>query len=221
MNNILFAIAGGLIPAILWLWFWLREDPHPEPKKILLLTFLYGMMAVAFALVLEYAVKLYFAGAIMYFFWAIIEEFTKYYAANRAALRRPSYDEPVDALVYLITAALGFACLENILFMFKDFSAGGMLSGLITGNLRFIGATLLHTASSAVVGASLAFSFFHRENRKINLAGGLLLASFLHFLFNYFIINNGGENVLKIFIPLWFFIIIIFFIFEKIKRIKK
>jgi RsiW-degrading membrane proteinase PrsW (M82 family) len=219
-NNVIFAVFGGFLPVILWLWFWLREDPHPEPKKIILLTFFYGMVTVAIAMLFEYGVKIYFSGAIMFLLWAIIEEILKYLAANNAALKRPSYDEPVDALVYMITAALGFACLENILFIFKAVSSEGMLVSLITGNLRFIGATLLHASSSAIVGASLAFSFFHKESRRVNLLGGLLLASFLHFLFNYFIIKNSGENILKIFIPLWIVTIVIFFIFEKVKRIK-
>jgi len=216
---ILFSIAVGILPTIFWLWFWLKEDPHPEPKRILLLTFLYGMASTIPAILGEYITKIFVTGSLMYLFWAIIEETLKYYAAKKAALDKPFYDEPVDALVYLITAALGFACLENILFSFNDFLKTGILAGLLTGNVRFIGATLLHTASSAIVGASLAFSFFHKEKEHYNVIGGLLLASFLHFLFNYSIINLKG-NIFKIFIPLWILIIVIFFVFEKIKRLK-
>jgi len=216
---ILFSIAVGILPTIFWLWFWLKEDPHPEPKRILLLTFLYGIASTIPAILGEYITKIFVTGSLMYLFWAIIEETLKYYAAKKAALDKPFYDEPVDALVYLITAALGFACLENILFSFNDFLKTGILAGLLTGNVRFIGATLLHTASSAIVGASLAFSFFHKEKEHYNVIGGLLLASFLHFLFNYSIINLKG-NIFKIFIPLWILIIVIFFVFEKIKRLK-
>jgi RsiW-degrading membrane proteinase PrsW (M82 family) len=216
-----FALGGGILPALFWLWFWLKEDPHPEPRGVLIITFFSGMIAVGGALILEYLVSLYFGGIIMLLLWAFTEEILKYLAAWKAALVKPSFDEPIDALVYLITAALGFAALENIFFILKSFSADGLLPGLITGNLRFIGATLLHTATSAIIGASIAFSFFHKEKRKYNVVGGILLAGFLHFVFNYFIIKSGGESVLKIFIPLWLGIIIIIFIFEKVKRIKK
>jgi RsiW-degrading membrane proteinase PrsW (M82 family) len=164
---------------------------------------------------------LYFSGIVLLLLWAFTEEILKYLAAWKIAFVKPCFDEPIDALVYLITAALGFAALENIFFILKTFSTDGMLSSFITGNLRFIGATLLHTATSAIVGASLAFCFFHKEKRKYNVLGGLLLAGFLHFIFNYFIIKSSGENVLKIFIPLWLGIIIIIFIFEKVKRINK
>lgn len=216
-----FALGTGILPALFWLWFWLKEDPHPEPRGILVATFLSGMVAVGAALLFEYFFSLYFSGIVLLLLWAFTEEILKYLAAWKIAFVKPSFDEPIDALVYLITAALGFAALENIFFILKTFSTDGMLSSFITGNLRFIGATLLHTATSAIVGASLAFSFFHKEKRKYNVLGGLLLAGFLHFIFNYFIIKSSGESVLKIFIPLWLGIIIIIFIFEKVKRINK
>jgi RsiW-degrading membrane proteinase PrsW (M82 family) len=215
------ALAGGILPALFWLWFWLKEDPHPEPRRVLIATFFGGTIVVGGALVAEYLISLYFSGAIMLLFWAFGEEFLKYFAAWRIALTKPSFDEPIDALVYLITAALGFASLENILFSLKSFSSTGLVLGLITSNFRFIGATLLHTACSAVVGASIAFCFFHKEKMRYNVIGGIILATILHFAFNYFIIKSGGENILKIFLPLWLGIIIIIFICEKVKRIKK
>lgn len=216
-----FALGTGILPALFWLWFWLKEDPHPEPRGILVATFLSGMVVVGAALLFEYFFSLYFSGIILLLLWAFTEEILKYFAAWKTAFSKPSFDEPIDALVYLITAALGFAALENIFFILKTFSTDGMLASFITGNLRFIGATLLHTATSVIVGASIAFSFFHKEKRKYNVLGGLLLAGVLHFIFNYFIIKSSGESVLKIFIPLWLGIIIIIFIFEKVKRINK
>ena len=219
------------MPALLWLWFWLREDLHPEPRRILLLTFTAGMVMAIVALFLEQGTNVlitkwfvflpkWLFSVILLFVWAAIEEIAKYIAARRAALRLSSFDEPVDALIYLITAALGFAALENILFLLKVFDGHGMLAGLITGNLRFLGATLLHVVSSAIVGASVAFSFFHKEKLMRNVLGGLLFATILHTLFNFFIINSGDTNLFKILIPLWLAVVILFFIFEKIKGLK-
>lgn len=216
----LLALSGGFLPILVWLWFWLKEDSHPEPRKILFLTFFYGMLATIVALATEYTVSFYIKGAIALMIWAFAEEILKYFAARLAALKKPFFDEPIDALVYMITAALGFSMVENILFILSSFKAGGIFPGFITGNLRFIGATLLHTTTSALVGASIAFSFFHKEKMKYNIIGGLILSGFLHFIFNYFIIKNSGENILKLFIPLWLGIIIIIFVFEKVKRIK-
>jgi len=230
--DVFFAFVGGLLPALLWLWFWLREDLHPEPRRILFLTFIAGMMMAILALFLEQGANIlvtkwlnffpkWLFATVLLFVWAAIEEIVKYIAARRAALRLPSFDEPVDALIYLVTAALGFAALENILFLLKVSGSHGMLAGLITGNLRFLGATLLHVICSAMVGVSVAFSFFHKEKLIRNVLGGLLFATILHTLFNFFIINGGDSNLFKILVPLWLAVVILFFIFEKIKGLKK
>ncbi len=231
-TEIFFAFVGGVLPALLWLWFWLKEDANPEPRRVLLLTFIGGMVMAVVALFLEQLAFLAFnntfksfspgfASVFLLFVWALIEEMAKYSAARRVALRLPSFDEPVDALIYLITAALGFAALENILFLLKVVGTQGMVVGLITGNLRFLGATLLHVVTSAIVGASIAFSFFHKEKFFRNVVGGILLASVLHTLFNFFIIKSRGINLFEILIPLWLAVIVLMLIFEKIKGLKQ
>jgi len=231
-KEVFFAFMGGILPALLWLWFWLKEDPHPEPRKVLILTFLGGMMMAVAAL---FAEQLAFAGinylfspvgqgmtaTVMLFIWAGIEEIAKYSAARKIALRLPSFDEPVDAIIYLITAARGFASLENVLFLLKIFSNEGMIVGFITGNLRFLGATLLHVIASSAVGASIAFSFFHKEKLHRNVLGGLFIAIALHTLFNFFIIKSGGVDIFRILAPLWGAIIVLIIIFEKIRGLKQ
>lgn len=219
-STLFFAIAGGFIPSLLWLWFWLKEDNKPEPRANLIYTFVAGMVAVPLAMVFEYVTLFYIGltGSFSLLAWAFIEEILKYGAVRKVAFSRPSFDEPVDAIIYMITAALGFASLENTLFIIKTFYDGGILSGLDIGNMRFIGATLLHTASSAIVGAFIAFSLRkNRKNLKRNTYIGITVAGLLHFIFNYLIMENGGGNVLKILMPLWFIIIVLIFIFEKVK----
>ncbi|MEW5907987.1 MAG: PrsW family glutamic-type intramembrane protease [Patescibacteria group bacterium] len=230
-NNILFAVFVGFLPSLLWLWFWLKEDKNPEPQAMLFLTFFAGMAAVIVALILEYLTafiehvlsieKTVIGGILLLLSWSVIEESVKYFAAKKSALDKECCDESIDILIYMITAALGFSALENILFLFKTASLEGFLSGFLVGNMRFLGATLLHTATSAIFGAAIAFSFFHKENRKRNVIGGLIIASVLHFVFNFLIIKNSEAIMIKIFIPLWIIIIFVIFIFEKVKRIKK
>ena len=96
-----------------------------------------------------------------------------------------------------------------------------MILGFITGNLRFLGATLLHVVASSAVGASIAFSFFHKEKLHRNVLGGLFLAIALHTLFNFFIIKSGGVDIFRILAPLWGAIIVLMIIFEKIRGLKQ
>ena len=219
-STLFFAIAGGFIPSLLWLWFWLKEDSHPEPRSALISTFIAGMFAVPIAMILEYLVLLPagLVGSFSFLVWAFIEEILKYGAARKTAFCKSCFDEPIDAVIYMITAALGFASLENTLFIIKTFNDGGILSGVDIGNMRFIGATLLHTASSAIVGAFIAFSLRkNKKNMKRNTIIGIVVAGLLHFAFNYLIIESGGGNILKVLMPLWFIIIVLIFIFEKVK----
>lgn len=230
----IYSILIGVIPVLFWLWFWLKEDPHPEPRKILILVFFAGVAAVPIALLLEELVYKIFSDIFglvqienlpllalftILFFWAAVEEITKYWGAKWAALSKRSFDEPVDALVYLITAALGFAAFENFLFLFKAFGEGTSL-GILTGEMRFLGATLLHTISSAIVGLSIAFSFFHKEHKRRNVLGGLILATLLHGIFNFSIIKMGGGGIILIFFLLWVAAIALIFFFEKIKHLR-
>jgi RsiW-degrading membrane proteinase PrsW (M82 family) len=217
------AFIAGVLPAVIWLWFWLKEDDHPEPMRRIDVTFLYGMLAVIIAIPLQIiTVKAFnFTGHYVYIFLALIEEVLKYMAAFWGALRHRETDEPIDDMIYLITAALGFAGLENALFILGPLGQGEVLKSVIAGNMRFIGATLLHTISSATVGIFLAFSFYKTVRmRKIFLFMGLVLAVTLHTLFNLFIIESNTAKTLGVFAVVWVAIIVLLLFFEKIKHLK-
>ena len=58
--QVLAAAAGGILPALAWLWFWLREDSrHPEPRQLIALAFLAGMATVAVVIPIENYVAQY------------------------------------------------------------------------------------------------------------------------------------------------------------------
>ena len=128
-------------------------------------------------------------------------------------------EEPIDWPIYMITVALGFAALENTLFLIEPLSLQQTTVGLLTGQLRFLGSTLLHTVSSAIVGMALGLSF-HMESwhKKWYLLVGLLLAIALHSTFNFFIMKNNGNDFLQVFSFLWVVTIIIMLLFEKLRR---
>jgi len=119
----------------------------------------------------------------------------------------------------MISAALGFSAGENVLFIFSTFQTGTLADGLALLQLRFIGASLLHVASSALIGFSIGFSVGQKTwKRLLHLLVGLSLAFALHTAFNYFIMITEGKFLLNIFALLWVVIILIIVLFEKIKR---
>lgn len=236
LQTILLAFFGGLLPAIIWLFFWLQEnDAHPEPNRYIILTFIYGMLGVPLALAIQFAINssllghfdikeglniFPITGLIVILSLAATEEIFKYLAAYQGGLkRRKIRKEPMDDVIYMITAALGFAALENTLFLIGPLLDGNTELAIITGNFRFVGATLLHVASSAIIGMFSAFSYFKLQKvKKRYFLSGFILAIGLHAAFNLFIIKNDGA-VLLAFLFVWILIIAIIFLFEKIKSI--
>lgn len=219
-NTIFFALIGGIIPALLWLWFWLREDSKkPEPKLLLLLTFLIGMISVFVVLPLQKLfVGLDISEDILTIIWASIEEIVKFGAVWAIALSSKWADEPIDFAVYMIIGALGFAALENALFLIDPIDLGESTVALITGNLRFLGAMLLHAVSSASIGIMLGLSFYRGWfSKKIYLLIGLGAAITLHSTFNFLIINNNG-SLLNVFSLLWVVTIIVLLMFEQLRK---
>ncbi|OHA88438.1 MAG: hypothetical protein A2741_00715 [Candidatus Zambryskibacteria bacterium RIFCSPHIGHO2_01_FULL_43_27] len=222
-STLFLSIVGGVIPALIWLLFWLGEDRRrPEPRGLLMFTFFMGMLAVPLVIPFQklWVENIPSSSEITFFVWAILEEVFKYGAAYYAALRKREMNEPIDALIYMMTAALGFAALENTVFIFHPLSDGNITEGLITGNVRFIGASLLHTISSAAIGVAIALSFYKNSKIKaMELFWGFVAAIGLHTAFNLFIMREHGGTTFAAFGFVWISIIVLMLLFEKVKRV--
>ena len=221
-ETILFASLGGFGPALLWLWFWRHEDAHREPWKLTLLAFFTGMITVALVIPIQKQAVVFFTGSAVIFIWAVIEELLKFLMAYVAVLRNKEVNEPIDPMIYMITIALGFAAVENTLFLINPIANSGVLDSIMTGNFRFLGASLLHVLSSSMVGAMLGLSFYRKRVFKIEYTViGLILAIGLHSLFNFLILKTTGAEVLRVFVLVWLGIVAMLLVFEKVKRIQR
>lgn len=217
----------GFAPPIVWLILWLQEDRlHPEPKPAIIKTFLLGSSAVLLAIILEGLIEPFFESQpiLILALWAIIEEALKLGAVMFAMkfLLAP-IDEPIDWIIYMITAALGFAALENTLFLITSFGDTLILEGLLVSNLRFIGATVLHLVASATHGAALALCFYLAKvvKRRFYVIG-FTTAVIVHFLFNYFLITGGNSvtTTVMVFAGVWLLLLPLILIFEKVKYLR-
>ena len=216
------AFLGGIIPSLLWLWFWLREDKKKsEPKGLLTIVFIMGMVAVIGVLPIQKFIQTNVSSNEWQLIgWASVEEIIKYLAVLLVLYKTNQIDEPIDWPIYLIHAALGFAALENALFLIKPLSVGATAVSLLTGQLRFLGSTLLHTVSSGILGITLGLTF-HLEGFKRfwHILVGFGLAIALHSVFNFFIMKNNGSDFLKVFGFLWVVTVVVMLLFEKVRRI--
>ncbi len=220
LTTLAIVIIGGFIPSLIWLYFLLREDARcPEPKKIVALAFLAGIIAVPIVLPFEQYAQIHLTETVTLFTaFAAIEEIAKYTLASLLILWRPAVDEPLDYVIYLITVALGFAALENAMFIFTPITTGHALTGALTENMRFLGSTLLHVVASATIGFALAFSYNKRiVTRILYTIVGVVLAIVLHTTFNLLIISKGGLYISDAFFFVWGVTIVIIAMFEILK----
>jgi RsiW-degrading membrane proteinase PrsW (M82 family) len=197
----LFTLILAFLPGFAWLAFYLHEDLHPEPKRLILLTFVMGAAWAIFAFVVETVMSSQFinlgvrpisiAGLLAL---AFVEEIAKFGAAYTAIHKNPNFDEPIDAMIYMVIASLGFATVENLGAVTMQSETGSLLplgSIIETISFRFVGATLLHTLTAAILGYYWALAI-RNFNAKRFLVTGMFLATLLHALFNYLIISYGN-----------------------------
>jgi RsiW-degrading membrane proteinase PrsW (M82 family) len=225
----------GLLPSLTWLSFYLKEDMHPEPKRMILRIFLWGALVtipVIFVQVgLAYLLKLTnlipIISDIIYWFLIIAfsEEFFKYLVVRLKVFDSPHLDEPLDIMLYMVVSALGFAAVENIAYLFGSTGAMSLnqilFRTLLLTYVRFIGATFLHTLCSAIIGYSLAFSFYHTKTRYELFLGGLILAVLLHGLYDFALSTQHGY--MQFAVPasiIGIIAILVMLGFEKVKKMK-
>ncbi len=238
----LFLTLLGFTPSLIWLSFYLKKDVHPEPKRMVIKVFILGMGSAFLAALLgillsDLIQKLNLPlslSLILQIFLAValVEEIVKYLPIHFYVLNDPEFDEPIDAMIYMIISGLGFAAIENILFLFKCYLAReSFVPTLITLFGRFISATLLHALTSANIGYFLAISILKKKNRFFFFVLGVLISTLLHGIYNFGIkideesANLGwqGRDWCSLLISagvLFFLIILTFFQFRKIKKLK-
>lgn len=197
---LLAALVLGLLPGFAWLVFYLTEDSHAEPKRLIALTFFvgiaFGFFTIAFEQVFNGAMTqtgIQELSILSLLGLAFIEEFMKFAAAYFAVGKNPEINhEPIDHMIYMIVAALGFATLENIGAISNIPSGVALISlALQTGSLRFVGATLLHSLTSGIIGYHWALGVARGKVAR-NLIIGFIIASILHAFFNYLILSYGN-----------------------------
>jgi len=232
---IIIFIVLGILPSLIWLFYYLREDVHPEPKRMILEIFLWGALITLPVLLIQIGltnllnetnINSLFKNLLYWFLIiAFSEEFFKYLVIRLKVIDSPDLDEPLDAMLYMVIAALGFAAVENIFYLFMPIGqmSFDQLIGkiLVIDVVRFVGATFLHTLCSAAIGYSLAISFCEVKTKNISLVAGIIMATALHGFYDLSIITLPEPA--KFIVPIVIILTLAFFVFsgfEKLKRMK-
>lgn len=221
---ILFTIS--VLPVILIGQFVYKKDKNKEPIKLLIKLFLGGIASCFLVLFISYILGLIFPifnknaenlnsiELIIYIFIdvALVEEFSKWIFAYKISYNDKEFDQFYDAIIYCIFVALGFACLENLLYVYQF--------GIATGITRALLAVPGHACDGMFMGYYLGLAKIgdlnNRKDIKIkNIILSILIPTITHGIYDYCLYNGK-----KIFI-IFFYIFVIFIYIYVIKKIKK
>ena len=173
---LLFGIA--ILPVVVLMVFIYRQDKYQkEPIKTLAKAFMGGIAAIMLDIVIVHIIDALLGNTILastVFFSAFLEagipeELSKFLMFMILIWRDKNFDEYFDGIVYASFIGLGFACLENIEYVF----AYGFATGVVRALLSVPG----HFLFGVVLGYFLSMAKFHPEKRGTYLWSGLLLAS--------------------------------------------
>lgn len=221
LTTICYAALGGMVPTFLWLWFWLtEEDDHKEPVLLVILTFLGGAVGVLLLLPLKPLIQsIALTPQTITVLYAFLEEVIKYSLVVLIAFNSGAITRATDYTIFLVTGALGFSALENTLYLIKPIAANtdlGLI--LITGNMRFLGATVLHSISVALIGVLIGLAYAGRSSlRALYTIIGLILATGLHTVFNYFIMQDTRQSTIIAISGVWIVAVIVILLFDRLR----
>ena len=188
-------IALAAIPsALIIIYFYRRDLAQREPPRLILATFVLGFFAVIPAIVIELALwsigSTYHGVARIliraFVVAALVEEGMKLLVIRLYVYNKQEFDEVSDGIIYTITASLGFAFFENVLYSF-----GPPLVLIIRG----ITAVPLHASASGILGYYLGISKIRKE-RKIGM--GLAIAILIHGLYDFLLFSRTAFSLLVI-----------------------
>jgi RsiW-degrading membrane proteinase PrsW (M82 family) len=183
----LFALALAPGAAII-VYIYLKDRHEREPVGLLIISFLYGGLSAILTLFISWPVNALILlkpdDAVHQFFnaffkVALVEEFSKFFFVRFILYHNRNFNEPFDGIVYAVMVSMGFATLENLVYVYQF--------GLATGIMRMFTAVPAHATFAIIMGFFLGKAkFSHRKVLYYSLMA-LLAAALFHGSYDYFL----------------------------------
>lgn len=209
----------AVLPVIVLLGYIYKKDIDKEPRGLLIRLFIFGgvsVIPIAFAelAIADYVPGLYlptFLGTFLTTFVSVgvIEELGKWIFAYLCTYRRREYNHSYDGIVYCVFVSLGFACVENILYVFQH--------GFGTGILRAVLAVPGHAVDAVFMGYFLSKSkefLVKRDgtNTLVNLFLSIMVPSIVHTIYDGLLFHSLSSNDTMYIIIFLIFVIVSYII---------
>ena len=180
----------AVIPAVLLVVYFYRKDRlKPEPKELITKTFFLGVLSIVPAIILELMLQLWFSALASYPYVfafirafivaALVEELLKFTVVRFYVYKKEAFDEVMDGIVYTVVAGLGFACLENIMYVMK--------TNMFVAVVRAFTAVPMHAFAAGIMGYYIGKARFAGSKSEEGgfIRKGILLAVLIHGLYDF------------------------------------
>ncbi|MBO9565915.1 MAG: PrsW family intramembrane metalloprotease [Niastella sp.] len=194
-------LALSLAPGIAIIFYIYSKDKYDrEPFENLFISFLLGVVCTVPASLIQRGLQPELDRFVSpysityYFLWAFIlvafsEEGCKYLALRLYSYRQKAFNEPFDGIVYSVMVSMGFATLENVLYVFQH--------GFTTGILRMFLSVPAHACFGVLMGYHTGLAKFDPVKAPVHLWKGVLLAVFFHGSYDFFLFLQNNPNVTR------------------------
>jgi len=214
---VIIALLFSLLVALFWLGKFRKMDKYEkEPERLIYLAFFAGVLSTIPSLLLEIPFQMptshhpsRIRDLFFLFLWVgIVEETFKFLAVRLTVYRSSEFNEVMDGMIYMVSAAMGFAAAENVGYMLGF--------GFSVGLLRAILSYLAHLSFSAILGYYMGKAKIEKNGNQLWI--GFILAVSLHWFYNFFIVVGTlrtSEGFFLLGLLVWIFGLILTFILVK------
>jgi len=197
MHYITIALAPGIA---ICLYFFYKDIYNREPRLNIFVSFFLGCFAIIPAIIFEnlfsYTINGTITGVAIFSYGVVAfsEEFSKFLALRYYSYPKKSFDEPLDGIIYSVMVSMGFASIENLMYVYS-FAQDGR--GIEVGFSRMFLSVPAHASFAVVMGYFVGKAKFNSAKSFILLFNGILLAVFFHGTYDFFLLINKYSLVGK------------------------
>ncbi len=231
MNRNLLIVLAVLPSIVLGIYIYIKDKMGKEPIKLLLKLLFGGVCAIALTLIISEIVgriipvfntghfKNEFELFLHVFFGiALVEEFSKWYNLKKISWENPEFNHVYDAIVYAVFVTLGFATIENILYVIR-------YDSLSTAIMRSVVSVPGHVFDAVLMGAfygEAKQAQLKKNNAamKFNLAFSLIVPTFAHGFFDYLLFLDTNNATIIFFSLVAFLYVVSFIVVNQISKVK-
>ncbi len=215
----------SVIPSlVLGGYIYKKDSIEKEDSKLLFLLFLFGFLSLFAAAFIENTIDIFIpsfydqSDIIMTFIGSflgigLVEEILKWIVLRIFTWKHSDFNHIYDAIVYAVFVSLGFATIENVLYVTQN--------GILTGLVRMIASVPGHVFFGVFMGyyygmAKKAFMNNRKDLERKNMLLSIIIPICLHGFFDFCLL---AQSYLALLVYLFFLIILYIMAFKKVKQL--